>query len=95
MGLFFGRKTYLNADKDTPEQLKIEGTKVPCVVKSIKEVKGGVEVIASPTEGAYKDKFYKNVVQKLPRGVYVGGVVNVYIDEKDADGDYYLEVDYE
>ena len=88
----FGRKTYLNANKDGPETLKVEGTKILCCINKIKKNRKGVTITASPTDGPYVDRVWETTVNEVPAGVYVGGYCSVYLDEKDADGDYYMEV---
>lgn len=91
--MFLSRKTYCNPDKDGPDVLKVEGTPVLANVRSIKQKRNGIEVSASPTSGPYVDKVWTVVVPKLRAGVYIGSEVTVYVDEKDADGDFYMEVD--
>ena len=91
--MLLSRKTYCKPDKDGPDVLKVEGTPVFANVKSIKQKRNGIEVSASPKSGPHVDKVWTTVVPKLRAGVYIGSEVIVYVDEKDADGDFYMEVD--
>ena len=92
MGLF-DRRTYIRAEHDSDEELMKNGTVVQCCVKSIKETRKGIVVEASPTEGPYVDRVWSKI---LPKGVKpkarIGESVNLYLDEVDCDGDFYLEV---
>lgn len=89
----FGRKDYRKVCKDGPETLKVKGTKLSCTVLSIRESKEGLIIKVSPILGLYADKVYTTTVPKLREGIYVGSVCNMYLDEVDADGDFYVEVD--
>ena len=88
----FDRKLYRRPDKDGPDTLKIEGTPISANVLSIKQTRKGFAVKASPVSGAYVNSVFVAEVSHISPNVRVGSDVIVYVDEKDADGDYYMEL---
>lgn len=85
-------KFYVKATKDSPEVLKEKGTPVECCVKSIKDKKRYYVVEASPTSGVYVDRVFTGKSETLASGTRIGGFVTCYVDEVDADGEYFLDV---
>lgn len=87
-------KFYVKATKDSPEVLKDKGTPVVCCVKSIQHNsrKGYYKVCASPTSGAYVDRLFIGRSPKIKNDTRIGGSVTCYVDEVDADGEYFLDV---
>jgi hypothetical protein len=89
----FRKKLYIKARKDTDEELKIKGTPYPALVRDIRKEHGGYVIECSPQEGVNYDEqlFFSKPSKILPK-VRIGGIVTVWVDEFDGDGQYYVEV---
>lgn len=78
--------------QDTNAELKEKGTPVLCLVNEIRRTFKGYKVSASPTSGLYADNKFVSTVKCLQPDVRVGSEVVCWIDEMDADGQFFLEV---
>ena len=92
MGLF-GNKLALTRHKDSKETLMEKGTPIYAEVYSIKEKNGQFEVNVSPTTGRYVDRHWITRTKYIPSALRIGSSVTVYVDELDADGEFYIDLE--
>ena len=87
------RSLFLNRKKDTSESLRQKGTRISAIVLDVVKHKHGYIVTCSPPEGTpYSERVFKSdVIHSVPK-IGIGGEIDVFVDEVDADGEYSVEV---
>ena len=86
-------KQYIGkARQDSNAELKEKGTPVLCLVNEIRRTFKGYKVSASPTSGLYADNKFVSIVKHIKSDVRIGSEVICWVDEMDADDQFFLEV---
>lgn len=87
-------RQYINAKKDSPEELMAKATPIPARVLKIKKssFSKSISVEVTPITGVYSHKLFKQKCKNIRKDVDIGTIVYLYIDDVDADGEYYIDV---
>jgi hypothetical protein len=93
MGLFRKKVHFSEAVKDNAEALIMKGTALTADVKNVEEFAGKYRIVCDSYDfhlHAYRE-FVSNWVTRKP-SVGIGGKITVYVDDVDADGEYFVDV---
>ena len=87
MGLFRRKSNVYAASRsvNTDEEIRARGTPMRAVVSDVIVKRNGYIVVA-----IYEHSYKSNLLKEVPC-VHIGGEVIVYVDDVDADGDYYVD----
>lgn len=84
---------YLNRRKDSPEEIKAKGSRLYARVTDIKKtLRGYVVHCVVEHDELYEGREYISPPSKEKPKVGIGSNVDLYIDDADADGEYYIDI---
>ena len=86
-------RTYLSRTKDDKETLMEKGTPVNARVISVKKKMfgKGYTVKVVPIGGPYSHRVFSQDFEEIRSSTDVNTTLTVYIDEIDADGEFYID----
>lgn len=94
MGLFRRKSNVYAASRsvNTGEEIRARGTPMRAVVSDVIVKRNGYIVVAiyEDRELGTQHSYKSNLLKEVPC-VHIGGEVIVYVDDVDADGDYYVD----
>lgn len=94
MGLFRRKSNVYAASRsvNTDEEIRARGTQMRAVVSDVIVKRNGYIVVAihEDRELGTQHSYKSNLLKEVPC-VHIGGEVIVYVDDVDADGDYYVD----
>lgn len=89
----FKKSYHVTKTKDDASSLKKKGTRIISLVTNVEKDKDKYRVVCSPEEDQpYADRIFYSDWSVVKPKVRINGKVDLYVDEMDCDGEYFVDI---